>query len=488
MSAAPRAVLRADASSTMGIGHAMRCLALGEVLSMAGWQVALSGRKETIAALPTPPAVPFLPLEDCGAGTLEAAIGGAIDLLVVDHYGLGAEFEQDCRNFARRILVVDDLADRAHDCDILVDQTFGREGSDYAGLVPESARLLMGSHYALVRGQFLSKRAAAIARRDGRPARNLLISLGGADPRNTTVALVDALAAAGLLGDCCVTVVAGPAAGGLEELRERAERLAGIRLLVGADDMATLTAEADVAIGAAGSSTWERCALGLPTVQLVIADNQRTIARNLSAAGAVTAVENVADAVTALRRLLAGAGTRQVMAARAQAVCDGRGTQRVLAALADCEQSARGGALNLRLAESADEDLILTWQRAPETRRFARNPAIPTPEEHAAWMARRLLDPDCLFTIIEEDSVSVGVLRLDRMRDQGESVWEVSILVDPARHGRGIGAGALRLARNLLPGASLIATVLPGNHASAKLFERAGYTATSDASVLIACP
>jgi RimJ/RimL family protein N-acetyltransferase len=167
------------------------------------------------------------------------------------------------------------------------------------------------------------------------------------------------------------------------------------------------------------------------------------------------------------------------MSKRAAAICAGRGTQRLLLALLQPVAVRNEKPVMLRLASLTDELTLLKWQQHPMTRRYARNPSIPTTEEHHRWITNVLSDVDCLLTIIERDGKPLGMLRLDR-RPDGASAYEVSILVAPDQFRQGIGSCALSLARQLLPAAELIAEVLPQNEASMKLFASSGYQRYDD--------
>ena len=171
------AVFRADASPTMGGGHVMRCLTLADALRDAGWSCAFATAAESSAMVPALARSGHATIDIASddAGELGACVGHA-DLLIVDHYGLGAVFEGRARDWAGQVLVIDDLPNRPHDCDLLLDQTAGRGAGDYAGMVPDHCRLLLGADHALLRPQFLSARGSpgciAIANRpashDGR--------------------------------------------------------------------------------------------------------------------------------------------------------------------------------------------------------------------------------------------------------------------------------------------------------------------------------
>ena len=209
------------------------------------------------------------------------------DWLIVDHYSLDARWERALAPHYRKLMVIDDLADRPHACDLLLDQTFGRDVADYRPLVPADCRLLCGSHYALLRPEFAALRPYSLQRR-ARPAlRELLITMGGVDKDNATEQVLQALRACPLPADCRITVVMGATAPWLEEVRMQAQDIPWpTRVLVGVSDMAQLMADSDLAIGAAGATSWERCCLGLPTAMMVLAENQRHAARLLEQANA----------------------------------------------------------------------------------------------------------------------------------------------------------------------------------------------------------
>jgi UDP-2,4-diacetamido-2,4,6-trideoxy-beta-L-altropyranose hydrolase len=315
-----RIAFRSDASLDIGTGHVMRCLTLADALRAQGARCSficrpheghlldLIGQRGHLAL-----ALPALDdrehASDSPSGNAHAAWLGTdwamdatdtkrilthslgnepLDWLVVDHYALDHQWEQALRCSARRIMVIDDLADRPHDCDLLLDQNLGRTAEDYAGLLPPYATLLIGPQYALLRPEFAALRPYSLARRAHNPQlKRLLITMGGVDKDNVTGKVLDALTACALPPDLRITVVMGPHAPWLAEVRARAAQMPwATEVLVGVNNMAQLMADSDLAIGAAGSTSWERCCLGLPTIQVVLAENQKLIAHALVNAGA----------------------------------------------------------------------------------------------------------------------------------------------------------------------------------------------------------
>jgi UDP-2,4-diacetamido-2,4,6-trideoxy-beta-L-altropyranose hydrolase len=466
------AVFRCDASPEIGGGHVMRCLALAETLASAGWSIGFVTRREGLAAVPALAASRHAIVEAEGNG--QAQIGDRAALVVVDHYGLDAGFEAAVKRQDRSIVVFDDLADRAHDCDVLVDPTPGRAAADYAG--KGARQLLLGGQQAIIRREWQQQRPKALARlATGDAVKRVIVSMGATDPANATSKVLAALALAKL--DADVDVVLGAGAPHLESVRKLTN--SRVVLHVGPGNLPTLTAAADLAIGAPGTSSFERALLGLPAILIPTADNQRFNAAAFAASGAAEVLPaGILDQPEALaakiKQLAADGARRAAMSKAAAAVTDGRGAQRLLAAIAGHWRTSDGSQVSLRLAEMSDSDWLLKLQKKPQTRRFARHAGVPNAAEHTRWMTATLADPDRLLMIIQSAKTPTGMLRLDRLQVAAPA-YEISIAIDPDWHRRGIGLAALSLARRLAPGADLLATVLSGNEASAALFKAAGY-------------
>lgn len=333
------AFLRADASKALGGGHIFRCLTLADALAANGWRCTFfckAGTREAVPALGRSRHTIFDLRGPDESDFLRALQFGGADLLVVDHYGLDATIEAACRPWVRRILVLDDSLGRGHDCDILLDQNLGAAPSGYHGHVPSRCRLLLGPDFALLRPQFSKARDEALARRFAkRPAERLLISLGSADPGKLTSRVVAATAGLQLQID----VVFGSANEQEPVIHEIVSRLdLSVRVHSDVTDMAALMSAADFAVGAGGSTSWERCCLGLPTLMVVLAENQRNIAASLDRAGAALNLGN-SESLTdqkltaALQILYHDERGRSAMAERAAAICKGDGTGRVMEVL-----------------------------------------------------------------------------------------------------------------------------------------------------------
>jgi len=360
-----KAVFRTDASLDIGTGHVMRCLTLADVLRREGTECHFICREhaghliEAVRAqgyiahpLPLQPAgesqhmsttVPELAHASWLGATQEqdalscATILRSIrpDWLIVDHYALDRRWEAAQRPHCVKIMVIDDLADRLHDCDLLLDQTFGRQAEDYQPLVPEYCTILCGSRYALLRPEFAQWRPYSLKRRKKTELRHLLITMGGVDRGNATGMILDALTTDCLPEDCRISVVMGRNAPWLNQVRQQAGQLPwSTDVRVDVTDMARLMANSDLAIGAAGATSWERCSLGLPTLLMVLADNQIKIAHTLSEAQAVSVLDFAFCSDRLLDILRAFDGKKLFeMSGFAADVCDGSGSAEVVAQL-----------------------------------------------------------------------------------------------------------------------------------------------------------
>ena len=337
--ASRHAVIRCDAAPEMGGGHAVRCLALADALGHSGWTATFAGRHETVETVPAVVRSGHGWWELAGPAESEPAAlrsraPQGCDALIVDHYGRGSEFESACRGWAGRIFAIEDIPGRAHDCDLLLDPTPGRTEDDYAGLVPSDSRLLLGPSYALLRSQFAAARAPALARRAVSPKLSrLFVNLGATDPANFTSVVLAGIAASGL--SLFVDVVMGANAPYIAAVQESARKLGtNARVHVDVADIAALMAAADLAVGAAGSGSFERCCVGLPSFIVVAADNQRQIAAALVEAGAAVSLGDGShlspDHVAAvLRDFAANEKALAEFSRCAAALCDGRGAARV---------------------------------------------------------------------------------------------------------------------------------------------------------------
>lgn len=346
---------RTDAASQIGTGHFMRCVTLADALKQSGAQIRfvcrnlpvhlgdmLAEKEIELVALgssTTPSLIEDLAhahwlgasQEQDAQGTIQALSDRTWDWIVVDHYALDARWESALRGSARKIMTIDDIADRQHDCDVLLDQNFYEDmQTRYTGKVPAHCQLLLGPCYALLREEFRELRSQ-VKPRTGQVKR-ILVFFGGVDADNYTGLAINALAGIAVK-QLQVDVVIGaqhPCRAAIES--RCAEQ--GYVCHVQTSRMAELMASADLAIGAGGSATWERCCLGLPALLVSMADNQTDIAKTLDAGGAcfyMGALEEITTPAmqNAITNML-GAPEQLVMISKvASSLVDGMGANRV---------------------------------------------------------------------------------------------------------------------------------------------------------------
>lgn len=366
-----RVVFRVDASIRMGTGHVMRCLTLAEELrrqgaecsficrahsghligriQQSGFQVysleegsiedgSINAIKSTEAILASTAneenklyhanwlaTTQSQDAKDCLAIMQQLQP----DWLVVDHYALDNTWQKWLQPYYDKLMVIDDLGDREHLADLLLDQNYGSTTDKYQHLVPAHCEVLVGTEFALLRDEFVQWRNYSLERRHSNSLiKNLLITLGGADPDNYTEQILHQLSYIDWPEQIEIIVVMGSTAPFLDSVIDKADAMPVHTIVkTNVSNMAELMSHADLAIGAAGSTTWERCCVGLPTIQVVIAENQRRIAEDLAQDNIIKLLYDVNE----LPEILKDRDAWMVpLANSAKLVTDGLGTKRVV--------------------------------------------------------------------------------------------------------------------------------------------------------------
>lgn len=365
-------VFRADASVQIGTGHVMRCLTLADELTRHGHSCRFICREhpghlgDLIASKGF--RVDLLPArndndldmhggktdhyatwlgvswEEDARETLEALSLQTTDWLVVDHYALDVNWERLVGKAVSNVMVIDDLANRAHECALLMDQNLGRVPSDYDDLLPEECSRLIGPRYALLRPEFSECRDRGLKHREQPELKRILISLGGVDQANVTGRVLDGLSASALPASTELDIILGASAPFLAEVQQQAARMRfKATVSVNVKDMAERMYLADLSIGAAGGTSWERCSLGLPAVLVVLAENQVAGAKALLESGAAKTISDPEQLASLLPSVLAGLaepGLLYRMSESAAGITDGKGVLRVVKAMSAI---SRGG-------------------------------------------------------------------------------------------------------------------------------------------------
>ena len=357
-----RIAFRADASVQIGSGHVMRCLTLADALKAQGAECLFICRPHEghLLDLIVQRGHPILTLPVLAEHSMKAiknlthsdwlgtdwatdaldvcrVLGGNfLDWLVVDHYALDFRWERLVRVGCKRLMAIDDLADRSHDCDVLLDQNLGRLSDDYARLLPLHAVTLIGPQYALLRPEFAKLRAQSLLRRASPQLKHLLISMGGVDKDNVTGHILESLEGFSLPADMQITVVMGSNSPWLRQVQLQAAEMRSqlpVQVLAGVGDMARIMVNSDLAIGAAGGMAWERCCLGVPSIVLILAENQQSGAMALQKIGAAIIINEPKQIREKLTSYFESAGMTNWLAGISQVaakITDGSGVVRVI--------------------------------------------------------------------------------------------------------------------------------------------------------------
>lgn len=462
-----RVTFRVDASNRIGTGHVVRCLTLAETLREQGVTCTFVHRQHaghmleqirargfTVYPLPAPAAPAEPDEEDDYAAWLgvrqdtdaretgETLAGQGVDWVIVDHYGLDADWERRIRNSCEHIAVVDDLANRGHDCDLLVDQNYVASAQErYDGLVPDGAVRLCGARYATLRPEYAQARSLIGPRRG--PLSRILVFYGGADVHNETSRALRVLSRPEFQ-HLAVDVVVGLNHPDREDVLELARTRPTTDVHGPRDHLVDLMIDADLALGGGGTTTWERCALELPSIVTGVADNQMAFNRTLSEDGAVHFLGHWSrisddDLAEALAEYVEDPGRLVEMGRTAWHITDGLGRLRIAEALVPTDRER----LTLRPARNTDKAVSLSWENGPSKRSDTGSLEPNYRASRETWFEERLADPDPLLRVmVIPTGLPVGQVRIE----PGGEEAVINYSVDPDFRGRGWGGRLLELA------------------------------------------
>jgi len=352
-----RIALRTDASIQIGSGHVMRCLTLADALHGQGAECQFICREHEghmmslieqrgypVKALSAPINTFNPDAESAHAAWLgcdweedaehtQQAIGpDVVDWLIVDHYALDRRWHQTLRPSAKCLMVIDDLADRPLDCDVLLDQNFGSNAARYAGLLPQHCLQLHGPKYALLKPVYAERRSKML-QRSGEIQRVLIYFGGGADHADLTGQAVRAFEHQEL-ADVQLDIVVSAAYAHLSSLQAFAAQRGNVSLHSQLPDLADLMAQADLAIGAGGATTWERCCMGLPSIVISTGANQRPACEALAQVGLIEYLGDLSSVTTGkiqlkVKQLARDSNKTRALSESSMSLVDGKGAIRL---------------------------------------------------------------------------------------------------------------------------------------------------------------
>jgi len=489
-----RVAFRTDSNHEIGTGHFMRCLTLTEELIKQKSEITFVSRdlpkhlqnmliEREVKYCNLSSDNQVYPLDELAHSkwlktsqlkdanqTLDILKTKGWDWIIIDHYSLDQRFEKQMRGITKHIMVIDDLADRVHDCDILLDQNFYKDQQQrYIGKVPSHCRQLLGPSYAMLRSEF-KECHQFVSARTGK-VRKILVFFGGMDVENLTGVALNVLVGMNL--DLQVDVVIGLLHPCKEEIVQFCKKNK-FNIYVQTTNMPALMAQADLAIGAGGTSIWERSCMGLPSICIVSADNQQKQIADLNHANLIFSPQELNITFDFLpsifNHLISQPEMLKDISSKSLKMVDGLGVIRVASAL-------KIHNLQLRLVELLDAKNIFQWRNHPLVRKNSTNHGVINWEEHSEWFNKRLNNLDGPLLIGEIENKPVGVVRFDISKSNAE----VSIFLVPDIHMKGIGGYLLEKAEiwlsvNFPNIRKLHAKVLSNNEPSKRLFEKLNYS------------
>lgn len=511
-------LFRCDASLLIGSGHVMRCRTLARELQRRGAQIRFLCRRQPgdlielleqefeVLALPEQQLSTCQGLEgrdlylawlgctqdidsaDCFKALAQCGINSA-NWLVVDHYGLDACWEAQMlagvwsSATPPQLLVIDDLSDRPHQADLLLDQNFFGEDTylRYQVLVPPHCRQLLGPYYALLGPEYSQLHPVV-------PSRNrlqrVLIFFGGVDSFNLTGRALEALLDP-IFNDLSVDVVLGQQCPHRLEIEKLVACRPYTTLHEPLSSLAGLIARADLAIGAGGGTTWERICLALPSLVVVLAENQLPFVQCLDQAGHLQLLGEEANVtVDHIRAALSGKLAEHSVSQKTNPVSDGYGVQRLMMAMFGPQEK-----ISLRPALASDESLVLHWANDPLVRAnsFSMKPIDPV--DHHYWFTDGLSNPNRLmFIAMSGDRCPIGQLRLDLKECRADGAFreaKLSFSLDRCARGHGLAVDLVQLGLQAMQerwgtAIEVVAEVFSSNKASNACFDRADFILESE--------
>ena len=485
-------VFRVDASSDVGLGHLSRCVNLAEVLRSQGNEVLFICRDDSsksfkiledrlfkVVLLPSNMASSQISQEDDADETIEALDGLRPSWLVVDSYCLDNEFEQKLRDYVEKIAVIEDLADRRHDCDLLIDQNYSdRTVETFKRQVPETCKFLIGPKYAMLNSVFAKIREVSVAPRT--ELKRVLVFCGGSDPKNLTKTFLDALSG-DEFSDLAVDVVIGAQNQNFKSGSTN-QYDTNIQFHESGDDFAKIMSNSDLAIGAGGTTTWERMCLGVPSVVVSIAENQVPTCEKLGREGFIRYLGPQSEVTnesvgSAIREFLQTPSALSAVSIKSQIVVDGKGCMRVAEAMCPTSEDE----LKVRLALKRDCIDYFDWVNDPQVRENSLDSADIEWAGHQNWFTEKINSESTEMYVLEASGLPVGQIRFEL----ADGTAEIDYSLDELVRGRGWAATAVDLSvkcfrnRNAIP---LKAVVKNGNTRSRSTFFKLGFTEVSAVS------
>jgi len=435
-----RIVFRVDASGEVGFGHLSRCINLAEVLRSRGHEVsfvcrddeaksfsALEDRLLKTVLLPMLEVGEVVSQQFDAQQTIQALRGSRPDWLVVDSYQLSKEWEQLLRPHVAKIAVIEDLSGREHDCDLLIDQNYSeRSAASFEKFVPKTCELLLGPRLALIGEQFRILRE--LKTRPTSELKRIFVFCGGSDPQNLTQQVINEISCSEL-SDVAVDIVVG-AQNKIFDRKAALKFNANIEIHDAGREFARIMSTADLAIGAGGTTSWERMCLGIPSIVVSIAENQNSACEKLGRDGLVTYLGAQSSLKPgAIRNAVIETKTKYAslfdQIERGQILVDGRGCERVAEVICPSDESE----LAVRLARPDDCVEFFNWANDPAVREQSLSTSTIQWPDHKKWFAEKISSNSCEMYVLEASGLAVGQVRFEKSATVAEINYSLEKIV-----------------------------------------------------------
>ena len=481
-----RVVFRVDASVEVGFGHLSRCINLAEVLRSRGNQVlficrddeaksfrALEDRLFATVLLPMTAVDEPVNQQEDAQQTIQALQGKKPEWLIVDSYSLSKGWEQLLRPHVAKIAVIEDLSGREHDCDLLIDQNYSeRSAGSFEKFVPKACELLLGPRFALIGDQF--RKLREVKSKPAPELNRIFVFCGGSDPQNLTQQAIDEILCSEL-SNIAVDVVVGAQNKTFD--REAVLKLnANIEIHDASGEFARIMSIADLAIGAGGTTSWERMCLGVPSIVVSIADNQNSACEKLGRDGLIHYLGMQSSLKSgALRDAAVKAKTNYAslfdQVERGQILVDGRGCERVAEVMCPSDESE----LTVRLAKPDDCVEFFNWANDPDVREQSLSTLTIQWPDHKKWFSKKISSNTCEIYVMEASGLPVGQVRFEKSGD----VAEINYSLDKIVRNRRWAFVLLEMAMKVFGqncSSALRAMVKSSNQKSSAVFKQLGFS------------
>ncbi|MDC1418102.1 UDP-2,4-diacetamido-2,4,6-trideoxy-beta-L-altropyranose hydrolase [Candidatus Thioglobus sp.] len=489
-----RIIIRATASKKMGSGHIMRCITLAEELSKKNDNIiefvtqkypenlddlikkkgfivhsidaSISRNEEGIVS-------EIFEQEKDAYDTINAIKSQKIDWVIIDHYSIDYNWQEKLRPYTKKIMAIDDLANRKHNCDILLDQNYSSNEMRYENFVKSDTVKLLGPRFALLRKEFYElrkKRKKIISK-----VKRVFIFFGGSDSDNLTSKSIKIFSKPDL-SYLDLDVVIGSINPHKKEVSALVAAHSNAKLHIQVDNIAELMSDADIALCAGGSSTWERMSVGLPSIVVTIADNQDKLSNDLDKDGYINWLGRINKVnfmmiEDALRHVILNPQQLELQSQKCKSLVDSLGSKRVSNLLLG---DIKAKELQLREANRKDCQLYWYWVNDPLVRENAYHQHNITIEEHQIWFRKQLNNPNVIMLVVESEFGPAGQVRFDYTN----SNCIISYSIAKQFRGFGLGKTIINKAISYLPHKqtfTIIAKVRESNIPSRKIFENIGF-------------